>query len=293
VDLINVASSEKQEVRLRETLALPDQPVSVPLPDRPIFDPGKANNRVILPAHSEETFGKNRLSMPETQEKAVFSPLPQNRFAAELRGFGVSGILAVLVIAAGQIVPPLSAILVLLWTSLSHTPWREIGYVRPKSWIGSLVVGVAFGVLFKFLMKAIVMPLLGANAINPAYHYLVGNRAALPGAVLTMIIVAGFGEETVFRGYLFERLGKLLGRSLAARIATILVSTALFASIHYFVQGLAGAQQAAITGLVFGSVFAVTGRIWTLMCAHAAFDLTAVAIIYWNLESVVAHLIFK
>jgi len=29
------------------------------------------------------------------------------------------------------------------------------------------------------------------------------------------------------------------------------------------------------------------------MCAHAAFDLTAVAIIYWNLESAVAHLIFK
>jgi hypothetical protein len=30
-----------------------------------------------------------------------------------------------------------------------------------------------------------------------------------------------------------------------------------------------------------------------LMCAHAAFDLTAVAIIYLNLESAVAHMIFK
>jgi len=29
------------------------------------------------------------------------------------------------------------------------------------------------------------------------------------------------------------------------------------------------------------------------MCAHAAFDLTAVAIIYWGLESGVAHLVFK
>jgi hypothetical protein len=63
--------------------------------------------------------------------------------------------------------------------------------------------------------------------------------------------------------------------------------------LHYFVQGLAGAQQAVFTGLVFGTVFAVTGQLWMLMCAHAAFDLTAVAIIYWNLESAVAHLIFK
>lgn len=221
------------------------------------------------------------------------SPLPQDRLAAGLRGFGPLGVLAVLVIAAGQLVPPLSAVLVLVWTKLSRTPWREIGYVRPKSWIGSLVIGVAFGILFKFLMKAIVMPLLGANPVNQAYHYLVGNRAALPAAVFTMIVVAGFGEETVFRGYLFERLGKLLGRSPAARIVTVLVTAGAFASLHYFGQGLAGAQQATITGLVFGTVFAVTRRIWMLMCAHAAFDLTAVAIIYWNLESTVAHLIFK
>ena len=221
------------------------------------------------------------------------SQLPQDRFAAGLRGFGALGILAVLVIAAGQLLPPLSALLVLVWTRLSRTPWREIGYVRPKSWIGSLLIGVAFGVLFKFLMKAIVMPLLGANPINQAYHYLAGNWAALPAAVFTMIVIAGFGEETVFRGYMFERLGKLLGRSLAARIVIVLVTAAVFASLHYFVQGLAGAEQAAITGLVFGTVFAVTGRIWMLMCAHAAFDLTAVAIIYLNLESAVAHLIFK
>jgi membrane protease YdiL (CAAX protease family) len=248
----------------------------------------------MLPVHSEEKFDKIRLSMLEPQEKSVLSsPLPQNRFAAELRGFGALGILAVLVIAAGQLLPPLSAVLVLVWTELSRTPWREIGYVRPKSWIGSLVVGVAFGVLFKFLMKALVMPLLGANPINQSYHYLAGNWAALPAAVLTMIVVAGLGEETVFRGYMFERLGKLLGRSPAARTVTVFVTAAVFASLHYFGQGLAGAQQAAITGLVFGTVFAVTGRIWTLMCAHAAFDLTAVAIIYWNLESAVAHLIFK
>lgn len=221
------------------------------------------------------------------------SPPTQDRFAAELRGFGALGILTFLVIAAGQIVPPLSAVLVLVWRRLSCTPWREIGYVRPKSWIGGLFVGITFGITFKFLMKAVVMPVLGANPINQAYHYLVGNRGALPAAVLTMIVVAGFGEETVFRGYMFERLGKLLGWSLVARIVTVLLTAAVFGSLHYFGQGLAGAEQAAITGLVFGAVFAVTGRIWMLMCAHAAFDLTAVAIIYWNLESAVAHLVFK
>jgi len=112
--------------------------------------------------------------------------LPQDQFAAELRGFGALGVLAML-IAAGQIVAPLSAVPVLVWTRLSRTPWREIGYCAAKSLIGSLVIGIAFGITFKFLMKAIVMPLLGANPINQAYQSLSGNRAALPAAVLTMI----------------------------------------------------------------------------------------------------------
>jgi membrane protease YdiL (CAAX protease family) len=219
---------------------------------------------------------------------------PHDRFAEGLRGFGPLGILAILVILAGNYVfLPLSAILVLVWAQWSRTPWPEIGYVRPKSWIGSLAVGIAFGIAFKFLMKTIVMPLLGADPINQAYHYLAGNRAALPGAVYTMIVGAGFGEETVFRGYLFERLGKLFGSGMWAKTSIVLLTSVLFGLAHYHVQGLAGVEQATITGLVFGTIFAVTGRLWMLMCAHAAFDLTALAIIYWNLESAVAHLVFK
>jgi membrane protease YdiL (CAAX protease family) len=184
-------------------------------------------------------------------------------------------------------------VLVLVWARLSRTPWREIGYVRPRSWIRSLVIGIGFGVAFKVVMKMIVMPLLGADPINQAYHYLAGNSTAAALFVPELIIKAGFGEETFFRGYLFERLGKLFGQSPGAKVATVLVTAVFFGSLHYFEQGLAGVQQATVVGLVFGTVFAVTGRIWMLMCAHAAFDLTALAIIYWNLESAVAHFLFK
>lgn len=222
------------------------------------------------------------------------APPSDNRLARDLRGFGPLGILAILAILAGNLlVAPLSAILVLLWVWRSHTPWREIGYVRPKNWIATVAIGLVFGTAFKFLMKSIVMPLLGADPINQAYHYLAGNRAALPGAIFLMIVVAGFGEETVFRGYMFERLGKLLGPGVWARTLIVLLTAALFGVAHYSVQGLAGAEQATIVGLVFGTIFAVTGRIWMLMIAHAAFDLTALAIIYWDVESMVAHLVFK
>jgi membrane protease YdiL (CAAX protease family) len=217
-----------------------------------------------------------------------------DRIAASLRGFGPIGIGAILVILAGNLlVAPLSAVLVLLWVQRSRTPWRAIGYVRPESWLRTVAIGMALGVVFKLLMKAILMPLLGAPPINPAYHYLVGNTAALPGMLLAVIVVAGWGEETVFRGFLFERLGKLFGSSVWAMTIIVLLTSAWFGLAHYPEQGLAGVQQATVVGLVFGTIFAITGRIFMLMVAHAAFDVTAVALIYWNLESKVAHLVFN
>jgi len=107
-----------------------------------------------------------------------------------------------------------------------------------------------------------------------------------------MIVIAGFGEETVFRGYMFERLGKLLGSAAWAKCVIVFLTTVLFAVAHYR-AGLSSVQQAAFAGLVFGTIFAVTGRIFVLMIAHATFNLTAVAMIYWDLESKVAHLVFK
>jgi CAAX protease family protein len=232
------------------------------------------------------------LLKPPSEAKDV---LPSNdRLAAWLRGFGPLGLFAILVILSGNLlVVPLSAVLVLMWVWLSRTPWREIGYTQPDSWTRTVLVGLSFGGAFKFLMKVIVMPLFGANPINQAYHYLAGNRAAIPATLFALIVVAGFGEETVFRGFMFERLGKLFGTSVAAKISIVLLTSGLFGLAHYPDQGLAGAEQATITGLVFGTIFAFTGRIWMPIFAHAAFDLTAYALIYWNLETRVAHLVFK
>jgi membrane protease YdiL (CAAX protease family) len=220
--------------------------------------------------------------------------LDDDRFADQLRGFGPVGIIAILSILFGNaIVISFSGVLVLVWVKLSRTPWSKIGYVRPRSWAATIAAGIAFGVAFKFALKAIVMPLLGADPVNHAYHYLAGNRAAIPFTLFALTAGAGFGEETLFRGFLFERLGKLLGSSRASKAAIVAITSLLFAFGHYSVQGLAGMEQAMITGLAFGTIFAITGRIWMVMIAHAAFDLTAYAMIYWNYEPVVAHAFFK
>lgn len=241
-------------------------------------------------------------SWAQLRRQVLQSGAPDDRLASQLRGFGPVGILALLVILfSGNwflgnfggmgLAVPVGGILALLWVRFSRTPWRAIGYVRPRSWLLTVAVGILFGVAFKFVMKAVVMPLLGADPINRAYHFLAGNHAALPFAVWLML-VAGFGEETVFRGFLFERFGQLFGSSLRAKALTVLITAAGFGLAHYLSQGLTGAEQATIVGLVYGVIFAKTGQIFMLMFAHAAFDLTALVIIFCDLEYRVAHLVF-
>lgn len=224
------------------------------------------------------------------------SAAPENdRFAAELRGFGPVGLGAILVIFLGALVASGwgAALLVLLWAYRSRTPWRDLGFAVPRSWLLTIVGAILFGAALKLFHKAIILPLLGLPSVNRAYHYLVGNPSALPGIVLTILVSAAFGEETFYRGYLFERMGKLLGGRPWGKVVAVVVSAALFGAAHLADQGKTGAVQAVVVGLVFGGIFAVTNRLWFLMIAHASFDLTAVAIIYFGLEARVAHWVFK
>src|SRR3954451_2181547 len=221
-------------------------------------------------------------------------PHDDDPVAQSLRGFGLAGVLAILVVLAGNFVfAPLSAVLALIWARLSRTPWRELGFVRPKSWTVTVAGALLFGIVFKLAMKAMVMPLLGAPPTNQAFHFVIGNPAVLPEMLYVILIAAAFGEEMIFRGFAFERLGKLFGSGAIASAAIVLITSAWFGWEHYPLQGLAGVQQATIVGLVFGTIFALWRQLPFVMVAHAGFDLAALAIIYWDLEGKFAHFFFK
>lgn len=224
--------------------------------------------------------------------------VPADRTAATLRGFGPVGIGSILVIllagnvaVSGLPVAPIGATLALLWTWRSRTPWREIGFAPPRSWLRTLALGVVFGSVLKMVMKMIVMPLLGAPPVNQAFQFLAANEELLPVAMWAML-VAGLSEEVVFRGFLFERAGTLFGRGRIALTAIVVVTSVWFGLQHYAGQGWPGVQQATVVGLVFGAVFVRTRNLWVLIVAHTAFDLAALAMIYWGVEADVAGFVF-
>lgn len=218
-----------------------------------------------------------------------------DRTTPALRGFGPLGLLAIVVVLlAGNVNGvPVGALLVLGWARFSGTPLRDLGFTAPRRWRITVPLAIAFGAAFKLLLKCVVMPLLGAPPVNAAYHDLAGNTAALPGAVWTMIVAAGFGEETVFRGFSFERMRSAFGDTRIVNTAAVLVSATVFGLAHLREQGVFGAIMAGFVGLTYGAIYARTRSLPFLMIAHASFDLVALAMIYTDTETWFAHLFFK
>ena len=74
----------------------------------------------------------------------------------------------------------------------------------------------------------------------------------------------------------------------------LLLSGAGFGTATAQAQTLAYVTVVSIvTGLAFGTAFLLSGSLWLPSAMHAAFDVTAVLLIYWNLETTVVHSIFR
>jgi membrane protease YdiL (CAAX protease family) len=223
----------------------------------------------------------------------VGSETPPDAFARALRGFGPIGIAAViLIVPFSGLLGPLRAAVPLLWAWRSRTPLRDFGLVRPPNWPLTIVFGVVAGIVLKLVMKSVVMPLLGAPPVNAAFQALQGNTAMLPGILVAVTLGAGFGEELTYRGFLFERMRRLLGDSGRTRAISVGVTSLLFALVHLPEQGLPGGEQALIMGLVMGTLYARARQLWFPVIVHSTFDVAAVFIIYFGLETRLAHVFF-
>jgi membrane protease YdiL (CAAX protease family) len=198
----------------------------------------------------------------------------------------------VVVLLGNALFAPLSALLALAWARLSNTPWNALGFVRPASWMRTVFLGIVIGVVAKLLMKAIVMPLLGAEPINQQYAHIAGNLRAVPAMILFIVVGSGFGEETVYRGFLFERLRTLFGSTRGAALLVLFLTSTWFAAVHFSSQGIAGVQQAFLLGILLGSLYLATRQLWLPMMVHVSFNLTALGLIFWQLETRVATFVF-
>ena len=162
--------------------------------------------------------------------------------------------------------------------------WRSLGLHRPRVlWIA--VIGAIALYLVNMALASRVAPQL-AQWITPVQQpsfmgpLVRGNTAAFATWLTIGIVVGGFMEECLFRGFLLTRVAEALGGSRAALAAGVVSQALLFGALHLY-GGVFAFTFAALAALASGVAYLALGRnLWPLIAVHAAWNSVAIWGIY-------------
>lgn len=188
-------------------------------------------------------------------------PLNPRRSYFDLVDLGLNVALAAQLVAWGGLG------VYLLWRS-GFSPAR-IGLGRPR-WRADLLGGVGLAALIG----------LPGLALYVAARTLGLNASVIPSSLsdtwwrIPMLVAAafanGWAEEVIVVGYLLTRL-----RQLNMHDGVALVCSSLLRGAYHLYQGFGAGLGNAVMGLVFGTVWQRTGRLWPLVIAHGVIDTVA------------------
>ena len=189
----------------------------------------------------------------------------------------------------GSIARGVSAVLAgatvaVLCTLRRHGSLAPLGLARPRRPLRLALQAVA--ILVAFLAAQMLVPALLApwfEAPPPDFSRYEGVRGNLPAALALAIalpLFAALPEEIVYRGFVVERVGALLGPHRLAPLGAVFVQALLFGSAH-FQWGFGGMVLATIMGFVWGLAFLLCGRdLWAVVAAHGLAHKLFVVMLY-------------
>jgi membrane protease YdiL (CAAX protease family) len=199
--------------------------------------------------------------------------------------------LAALTVADALGVVPLSRtpfLLLIGWASLRlrQLRWRDVGLARPPRMARAVAIGVVAGVALEMLAVHVTTPLIASITGTPPdlsdFRAVVGDVTLLLVYVALSWLLAAFGEEMAFRGYLMSRVAEWLRGSRGAWIASLVAVSAYF-GIGHGNQGTTGLLQESLSGLLLGALYLAAGRNLTVpIVAHGVSNTLAFVLIYLN-----------
>ena len=130
-----------------------------------------------------------------------------------------------------------------------------------------LVAVAPLAALLRWFMKTAWPPLAGFRESQLKFFAEIGFRLSRP-RIFTLAIIAGIGEELIFRGVLQEVIDRRFGI-----VAAILLTNLVFGLLH--ARTPLYAAIAAMVGGYFSLLYAATGSLIAPIIAHAVYDFIA------------------
>jgi membrane protease YdiL (CAAX protease family) len=219
----------------------------------------------------------------------VIGPLPANRGEKRwLLVVEVAVVAGIFYLAWRHLLPvsKVPYLFVLGWISLRlrGQRWKDVGFTIAPNWpmllfIG-LLVGLGMEALELFVTQPALTKLLGKGPDLSQLNSLIGNANKLVVALVLFWVLAAFGEELVYRGYLMNRVAGVLGDSNGAWVVSFIFMIILF-GFHHFSQGVTGISENMVDGAILGALYLATGRnLLAPIIAHGIQDTVDALLIY-------------
>jgi membrane protease YdiL (CAAX protease family) len=142
-----------------------------------------------------------------------------------------------------------------------------------------VAMALAWTVLTFLLIKPVLEHVLGQREDMSQYAGLQGDLANLAGLLAVSWILAAFGEELAYRGFLLTRLRDLLPAGTVGTVVAAVVSAALFGWAHNE-YGWVGVVQVMLDALFFTVLRFRYRSLWAGVVGHGVVNTVGIVAVF-------------
>ena len=157
--------------------------------------------------------------------------------------------------------------------------WAGLGLRRPPN-LGIALAAAVGLYLVNMALSTWLVPVL-ASWVTPIRQpsflgYIRGNLGGFLTWLAIGVIVGGFIEELLFRGFLLNRVAGFLGATKPALAVGVVAQAVLFGALHLYGGGFAF-LHATVFALANGVFYLAAGRnLWPVIAVHAIWNSIAI-----------------
>src|SRR5262249_13317990 len=170
-----------------------------------------------------------------------------------------------------------------LWC-LGVVSTTSLGLVVPRLWWMSVCLGGAF---ISYFVYVVIRQRQKRQELRDRMRAR-GGAIILPDTMgelkwfTVMCFASGVAEESLYRGFLYSYLSLYLPHVMTVEL--VLLTSLLFGIGHAY-QGWRGIASTTVSGLIFGTLYVISGSLLLPAVVHSAGNLQGVLILWPNLSS--------
>ena len=177
--------------------------------------------------------------------------------------------------------------LLVLWGSKFNWLTFGIGKIDlMKTILTAILLAVSIFLVVDLFVQPFIELYLGPIDLSN-FDGIRGNVASYLIFILFMWVVAGFGEEFLYRGFFMKQLAKVLGNTDKSWFISAIIISILFGLAHLY-QGISGVITTGLIGFLMSLVFYKNRQNLILaMLVHGFYDMIGITLIFLSKERVI------